>query len=67
MSRPAKDYEFLHCKLAKTVSHSLIEFCSIHHMTKTSVVENAITEYIDTQQKSKNNSINKEGKGTTER
>ncbi len=46
MARPTKEYEFLHCKLDKTLSEELKKLCDESHLTKTSAVERALEEYI---------------------
>ncbi len=46
MARPPKDYEFLNCKLNKNISEEVKKICEETHLTKTSVIERALEEYI---------------------
>ena len=53
MANKPKDFEYFSCKMDKNVSDALEKYCTDSRMSKTAVVEIAITEYLEKQKKSK--------------
>lgn len=53
MANKPKDFEYFSCKMDKNVSDALEKYCTDSRMSKTAVVEIAVTEYLEKQKKTK--------------
>ena len=53
MAQKSKDFEYFSCKMDKNVSDALEKYCTDSRMSKTAVVEIAVTEYLEKQKKTK--------------